>query len=161
MTKKNITLLGFDPGLNFTGWGIISKITFNKFKYIASGVIKTANKMEHSKKINYIFNQSFKIIKNYRPDCVAIENIYVNKNYSSSIALAEARAALVISTAQNNLTFTEYAAKKIKKNISHTGNASKYQMQKMLSIWLPQTIIQLSDEADALAIAVLHANYYK
>jgi crossover junction endodeoxyribonuclease RuvC len=163
MTPEKIIgrFLGIDPGLNFTGWGIVDYISADKFTYIASGIIKTVPKMEYSQRLNHIFNQSLKIIENYSPKHAAIEDTYVNVNNKSSIMLAQAKAASIIAISQNNIPLVEYAAKKVKKTISGTGNADKSQIIKMISYWLPNISVKFSDEADALAIALCHASHYK
>jgi crossover junction endodeoxyribonuclease RuvC len=153
--------LGIDPGLNFTGWGVIDCINNDKFNYIASGIIKTSTKMDYHFRLNHIFTEALKIIEFNKPTYAAIEDTYVNANNKSSIMLAQAKAASIIATSQNNLPITEYAAKKIKKTISGSGNADKSQIIKMISYWLPNLKIKSYDEADALAIALCHANHYK
>ena len=162
MSEKIINrFLGIDPGLNFTGWGLIDYINANKFTYIASGVIKTIPKMEYSQRLNHIFNQVLQVIESYNPEYAAIEDTYVNVNNKSSIMLAQAKAASMIAISQNDIPLVEYAAKKVKKTISGTGNADKSQIIKMISYWLPNVVVKLSDEADALAIALCHASHYK
>ena len=153
--------LGIDPGLNFTGWGVIDYISNDKFNYIASGVIKTSTKMDYHLRLNHIFTEALKIITLHSPIYAAIEDTYVNVNNKSSIMLAQAKAASIIAITQNNLPITEYAAKKIKKTISGSGNADKSQIIKMMSYWLPNITVKLPDEADALAIALCHASHYK
>ena len=153
--------LGIDPGLNFTGWGVIDYISNDKFIYIASGIIKTSPKMNYHLRLNHIFTESLKIIALHSPTYAAIEDTYVNVNNKSSIMLAQAKAASIIAISQNNLPISEYAAKKIKKTISGSGSADKSQIIKMISYWLPNVTIKLSDEADALAIALCHASHYK
>ena len=162
MSEKIINrFLGIDPGLNFTGWGLIDYINANKFTYIASGVIKTIPKMEYSQRLNHIFNQVLQVIESYNPEYAAIEDTYVNVNNKSSIMLAQAKAASMIAMSQNDISLVEYAAKKVKKTISGTGNADKSQIIKMINYWLPNIAVKLSDEADALAIALCHASHYK
>ena len=162
MSEKIINrFLGIDPGLNFTGWGLIDYINANKFTYIASGVIKTIPKMEYSQRLNHIFNQVLQVIESYNPEYAAIEDTYVNVNNKSSIMLAQAKAASMIAISQNDIPLVEYAAKKVKKTISGTGNADKSQIIKMTNYWLPNIAVKLSDEADALAIALCHASHYK
>ena len=153
--------LGIDPGLNFTGWGVIEYKGADSFSYIASGVIKTSTKTNHPERLNQIFSQSLEIIHQYNPEVVAIEDTYVNINSQSSIKLAQAKAATIIATSQSNISLVEYPAKKVKKTITGTGNADKNQMIKMIKYWLPDVSTKVSDEADALAIALCYASHYK
>ena len=153
--------LGIDPGLNFTGWGVIDYISNDKFIYIASGIIKTSTKMNYHLRLNHIFTEFLKILELHNPNYVAIEDTYVNINNKSSIMLAQAKAASIIAVSQKDLPIVEYPAKTIKKTISGSGSADKSQIIKMISYWLPNTVIKFSDEADTLAIALCHANHYK
>ena len=153
--------LGIDPGLNFTGWGVIEYKGADSFSYIASGVIKTSTKTNYPERLNQIFSQSLEIIHQYNPEVVAIEDTYVNINSQSSIKLAQAKAATIIATSQSNISLVEYPAKKVKKTITGIGNADKNQMIKMIKYWLPDVSTKVSDEADALAIALCYASHYK
>ena len=109
----------------------------------------------------FIFNQVLQVIESYNPEYAAIEDTYVNVNNKSSIMLAQAKAASMIAISQNDIPLVEYAAKKVKKTISGTGNADKSQIIKMIGYWLPNIVVKFSDEADALAIALCHASHYK
>ena len=92
MSEKIINrFLGIDPGLNFTGWGLIDYINANKFTYIASGVIKTIPKMEYSQRLNHIFNQVLQVIESYNPEYAAIEDTYVNVNKKVQSCLLKPR----------------------------------------------------------------------
>ena len=153
--------LGIDPGLNFTGWGVVEYKSADSFSYVASGVIKTSTKTIHAERLNQIFLKSLEIIRRYTPEVVAIEDTYVNVNNQSSIKLAQAKAATIIATSQSKIPLVEYPAKKVKKTITGTGNADKSQMIKMIKYWLPNVSIKISDEADALAIALCYASHYK
>ncbi len=161
--NKNIKgrFLGIDPGLNFTGWGVVEHKGTDSFSYIASGVIKTSVKTAYPERLNQIFSKSLEIIRIYNPEVVAIEDTYVNINNQSSIKLAQAKAATIIATSQSKTPLVEYPAKKVKKTITGTGNADKMQMIKMIKYWLPDVSTEISDEADALAIALCYTNHYK
>ena len=159
--KVENRFLGIDPGLNFTGWGIVDCRKADSFSYVASGVIKTSTKTKHPERLNQIFSKSLEIIQFYKPEVVAIEDTYVNINNQSSIKLAQAKAATIIATSQSKIPLVEYPAKKVKKTITGTGNADKSQMIKMIKYWLPDVSTDISDEADALAIALCYASHYK
>ena len=160
--------LGIDPGLNFTGWGVVKYKGADSFSYVASGVIKTSIKTTHAERLNQIFLKSLEIIRRYTPEVAAIEDTYVNINNQSSIKLAQAKAATIIATSQSKIPLIEYPAKKVKKTITGSGNADKSQMMKMIKYWLPDVSTKVlaplfltSDEADALAIALCYASHYK
>ncbi len=153
--------LGIDPGLNFTGWGVIDYKSADKFLYVASGVIKASAKIPYAERLYHIFQKSLDIISIYNPEAAAIEDTYINVNNQSSIKLAQAKAAAMIAISQNKIPPVEYPAKKVKKTITGTGNADKTQMIKMIRYWLPDVTTEISDEADALAIALCYASHYK
>jgi crossover junction endodeoxyribonuclease RuvC len=153
--------LGIDPGLNFTGWGVIDYKSADRFVYVASGVIKTSTSTVYAKRLLQIFEKCLEIISIYNPEAAAIEDTYINVNNQSSIKLAQAKAAAIIAISQNEIPLVEYPAKKVKKTITGTGNADKSQVIKMIRYWLPDVTTEISDEADALAIALCYASHYK
>ena len=101
------------------------------------------------------------IANSYQPTSAAIEETYVNKNYGSSLKLAHARGAAIVTIASCGLAVAEYSAKKIKKTVSGTGTADKTQIERMLSLLFPNVILKSPDEADAMAIALCHAMHFK
>lgn len=165
-------ILGIDPGLVTTGWGIIERGNTCDLKYIASGVIRSNTISKNSQfrgkkedflheRITYIFKILSDVISNYKPTVAAIENTYVNINQHSSLKLAHARAAAIIACSVAGLTVSEYQAKTIKKILVGTGKAEKVQLSKFLSFYLPnmRQNITVLDESDAIAIAVCHAQF--
>ena len=156
-----MVFLGVDPGLNSTGWGIIKK-NGSRLEYIISGVIKTnCSKTSIAYQLLEIFNDISRVISQYNPSHVAIENTYVNENPSSSLKLAQARAAAIIASAQSGLIPTEYQASTIKKVVTGKGNADKAQVDKMITLQLGSIIYKTHDESDAIAIAMCDALFHK
>jgi crossover junction endodeoxyribonuclease RuvC len=156
---KSNKILGIDPGLNRTGWGIVESVNGN-LVYLCCGTIKTSSKDDFSLRLLFIFKQICNIISQEKPNFAALEETYVNNNSKTSLHLAHARAAAMIAVAENNLALEPYQAKTIKKAITGSGNADKQQVEKMLKLRLKGLeAITDTDAIDALALAFCHANY--
>ncbi len=151
-------ILGIDPGLQKTGWGIIEK-NGSRLSYLGSGLIKTNPASDMAYRLAHLHESLADIIKQWHPHSAAIEETFVNKNPASALKLGQARGALLTVPALYGLECAEYSANKIKKSIVGTGHAAKEQMGMMIKTLLP-TCGQISeDEADALAVAITHAHY--
>ena len=155
-----VKILGIDPGLNNTGWGVIEYFD-NRCVYISSGVIKTSAKEDDSCRLLKIHDGIAEVVKTYQPTKAAIEQTYVNNNFASSLKLAQARGAAILTLATQGLFPAEYQAKTIKKAVVGSGRADKTQMVEMLKFLLPGSNIANPDAADATAIAICHAHYGK
>lgn len=153
-------ILGIDPGTNYTGWGLIKRLSINSFQYIASGVITTSNTEELYLRLAKISNEIEKVIENFNPFLVAVEESLANKNPQSSIKLAHTRGAILAVLGKCNLQVLEIMPKTIKKTLTGNGNAEKAQVEHMVKILLPNCTIKRNDEADALAIAYTAGVYY-
>lgn len=150
-------ILGIDPGLLHTGWAIVD-VAGSTRKYVASGVILPPTKIPLPERLAYIFNGVSEICENFEPNECSIEIIFVNKNSKTTLLLGHARAAAITAVAVKNIPIFEYEANKIKKALTGVGHADKDQIYKMLSILLPTAHPKTSDESDAIAIALTHAN---
>lgn len=150
-------ILGIDPALTQTGWGIISSYK-NTLSYIASGTIKTNASDNLPSRLFYIHQEIKKVIELYKPEEVAIEETFVNKNPLSSLKLGHARGALMLSAAIFDLKIYEYPSTAIKKSIVGVGRAEKNQVGAMIKFLLPKSNAKTEDEADALAAAICHNN---
>jgi crossover junction endodeoxyribonuclease RuvC len=151
------TILGIDPGLTKTGWGIIS-VKQNNISYIASGTIHTDAKQEMAERLNFLHQNISQILSNYKPDEAAIEETFVNKNPVSSLKLGQARGAIILSLSLANIKIAEYASTSVKKAVVGVGRAEKHQVGAMIKILLPKSNCKSEDEADALAVAICHNN---
>jgi len=152
-------IIGIDPGLNNTGWGIIEQ-NKNRLSYIASGVIQPDAKADTGDRLYQIDAELDKVIKLYKPDSAAIEETFINKSGSSSLKLGMARGVAFIAPARAGLEIAEYGANKVKKSVVGAGHANKDQIQMMVKILLPKADFKSEDAADALAIAICHAHHY-
>ncbi|MDR2685564.1 MAG: crossover junction endodeoxyribonuclease RuvC [Rickettsiales bacterium] len=150
-------IIGIDPGLVHTGWGII-EAEGNARRYVASGAIHPNTKDPLPERLLTIFDELQKIAKDFAPTEAAIEWTFVNKNPTSTLLLGHGRAAAITSLAKAGLSVAEYEPTIIKKAIVGSGSADKDQIIRMLTILLPAAKPKTADEADALAVALTHAN---
>lgn len=149
-------ILGVDPGLNTTGWGVV-RSDGNSIKFIGCGAIKTKSNTPIPQRLREIFESLKAVIDEYKPDKAALEEVFVNMNSLSSMKLTKARAASMLAMATNDLEISEYSTRYVKKVITGSGSADKLQMMKMLGILMPGLDITQHDEADAVAVAVCKA----
>lgn len=155
-------ILGIDPSLKSTGWGIIT-IVSNKPTYVASGLIRTSTRDLLVTRLGQISLAVQEIMRSYSLEHVAMEEVFINKNFSSSINLVQARGTIMSVIGQCNVNFSEYAPNKIKKTIVGTGAAEKQQVQHMIKLLMSIAKDISHDEADALATAytaLTHNNLY-
>lgn len=153
-------IIGIDPGLIKTGWGVINKIN-NQIKYIASGTIKTDTKLSLSERLHNIFNNVDELIKTYTPEQFAIEETFVNNNPLSSLKLGHARGVAILAASLNNIPVFEYSPNLIKKTVTGFGKAEKQQMIAMIKYIFPTLTVKTEDEADSLCIAICHCNHIR
>ncbi|MCX7944133.1 MAG: crossover junction endodeoxyribonuclease RuvC [Deltaproteobacteria bacterium] len=149
-------ILGFDPGINKCGYGII-KQEGSRILHIENGLIQTKGGKNYFEKINIIYAKSEEIIKNFEPDIVCMETAFHAKNVHSTIILASARTAAILAFMRGGKRIEEFSPKEIKKSVCGNGNASKTQIQEMVKIILNLPEIPYEDAADALAIALTGA----
>jgi crossover junction endodeoxyribonuclease RuvC len=152
-----IRILGLDPGLRCTGWGVIA-VQGSRLGHIAHGVIRPDDKLPLSDRLVFLFDAVGDILALHRPDEAAIEETFVNNNPSSTLKLGHARAAAMIAPAKAGLIVAEYAALVVKKAVVGVGNADKTQVAFMVRRLLPTAGDPSSDAADALAVAICHAH---
>ena len=154
-------ILGIDPGLTRTGFGIID-INDDSLKLIDYGIVKPKNTDKLERRLLTIFNDMSKIIKKYNPTVVSIEEVFYGKNVKSALLLGQARGAAMLSVASNKITIFEYSAKKIKQSVTGNGNADKNQVKFMVGSILNIKNLDIPlDASDALAIALCHNQQLK
>lgn len=150
-------ILGIDPGLLHTGWAIIDTAGSSR-KYVASGVILPKTTGTLPERLAIIFNEVSKLIDTFSPNQCSIEITFVNKNPRTTLILGHARAAAIVAVSTRNIPIYEYEPNKIKKALTGAGHADKSAIDKMVKILLPAANPKTPDEADAIAIALSHAN---
>lgn len=151
-------ILGIDPGLQKTGWGMI-EAQGNYVKYIACGTIYTPAKEPIDSRLKVLHDGLSQVIGSYRPVTGGIEQTFVNKNPLSSLKLGHARGALMLTARLSGICLTEYPANTIKKSLVGAGHAQKEQVMVMVKQLLPGAIIETEDAADALAVAICHIHH--
>ena len=151
-------LLGLDPGLGTTGWGLI-QAEGNRLSHIANGQLKTDTAAPLPERLADLSRQLEALIVDVAPDAVAVEEVFVNKNPQSTLKLGQARGVVLATAARSGVPVGEYAARLVKKAVVGNGNAEKVQVHAMVSRLLPGAKIAGPDAADALAIAITHAHH--
>ncbi|MDA1058966.1 MAG: crossover junction endodeoxyribonuclease RuvC [Proteobacteria bacterium] len=151
-------LLGLDPGLRATGWGVIS-LDEGRLRHIANGTIRTQLKTTLAERLCEIFRGVVDVVERHAPDSAAIEETFVNKNPNSTLKLGQARGVAMLAPATMGIPVGEYAANLVKKTVMGVGHADKNQIQMMVSHLLPGVSIDSSDSADALAVAICHGHH--
>jgi crossover junction endodeoxyribonuclease RuvC len=149
-------ILGIDPGLRITGFGVIRK-NGAKLTYIASGTIKTPD-VDLPQRLKTILSGVSEIIRTYAPDCAAVEKVFVNVNPQSTLLLGQARGAAICSLVSADLAVAEYTALQIKQAVVGHGKAQKQQVQDMVQRLLMLSGLPSTDAADALGVAICHAH---
>ena len=151
-------ILGIDPGLRVTGFGVIDSVGQQR-QYIASGCIRSPEKEDLPRRLKSIADGLFEIIDHYRPDEVAIEQVFVNVNPQSTLLLGQARGAAITAAVLKRLPVAEYTALQVKQAVVGHGKAAKQQVQDMVQRLLSLQGSPQADAADALACALCHANH--
>ena len=148
-------LLGLDPGLRHTGWGIINSKD-NKISWVASGNISPKISLSLSERLKEIHQGLNSIVKKYNPSIAAIEEVFVNMNGQSTLKLGMARGTAIAACSINEMPVYEYAPTRVKQSVTGSGRSKKNQVASMVNILLPGCEIKSEDESDALAVAICH-----
>lgn len=160
MNTNAIRILGLDPGLRRTGWGMVA-VEGSRLSWIAHGVIAPPEAAPFSERLLALFEGVEAVIAEHAPHEAAIEETFLNTNPQSTLKLGHARAAAMIAPARAGLPVAEYAAREVKKAIVGTGAAAKDQIAFMVARLLPAAGGPTADAADALAVAITHAHVRK
>ncbi len=153
-----VRLLGIDPGLRHTGWGVI-EVDGNRLRHIADGVISTDAEAGVPDRLRALHDALAALIGAHRPHEAAVEETYVNRNGTATLKLGYARGVALLAPALAGLTVAEYAAKTVKLSVVGTGGAEKAQVAMMVRRLLPGAALRRVDAADALAVAICHAHH--
>ncbi|MEE2655212.1 MAG: crossover junction endodeoxyribonuclease RuvC [Pseudomonadota bacterium] len=151
-------LIGLDPGLRATGWGII-EVKGNHLTYIADGTVLVPAQQSLAERLSVLFQGLSSVIEIYCPDEAAVEETFVNKNPKTTLKLGQARGVVLLAPAMADIPVEEYSANIIKKSVVGTGHASKDQIKMMVRTILPDALLDSGDAADALAVAICHAHH--
>ena len=151
-------ILGLDPSLSSTGWGIV-RAEGNRLTHLANGQLRTSADESLPYRLSHLATQLEAILADHRPESAAAEEIFVNKNPQSTLKLAQARGVVLMIAARSGIDVAEYAARLVKKAVVGTGAAEKVQVHAMVQRLLPGVRIAGPDAADALAVAITHAHH--
>ena len=155
--KESVRILGIDPGLRITGFGVIDKIG-NKLRYVTGGCIKTDDKLSLPERIGTILEGIAEVIATHQPQQSAVEKVFVNVNPQSTLLLGQARGAAISALVTAGLPVAEYTALQVKQAVVGKGKAAKEQVQHMVIRLLALPGSPSADAADALACAICHAH---
>jgi len=153
-----VRILGLDPGLGTTGWGLI-EAEGNRLSHLANGQIKTDTAAPLPRRLAALADQLDALISDHAPAAAAVEEVFTNQNPQSTLKLGQARGVVLMCAARAGVDVGEYAARLVKKAVVGTGGAEKTQVHAMVSRLLPGVKIAGADAADALAVAITHAHH--
>ena len=158
MTSAPIRILGIDPGLRRTGWGVLD-IDGNRLIFVGCGSVETREQMPLASRLLTIHAGLGAVLDRFHPAEAAIEQTFVNKDGVATLKLGQARGVAMLAPAMFGIAVAEYAPNQVKKTVVGAGHADKTQIQAMLKILLPKADPKSADAADALAIAITHAHH--
>lgn len=150
-------ILGLDPSLSCTGWGIVAK-SGNRLSHVANGQVRTDSRASLPERLVTLNRELADVIARWQPGDSAVEEVFVNKNPQSTLKLGQARGVCLLALARAGLPISEYATRLVKKAVVGTGGAEKAQVQAMVKVLLPGVVLAGADAADALAVAIAHAH---
>lgn len=158
VSARPIRILGIDPGLRRTGWGLI-EIAGNRLAFVSCGSVATDERASLASRLVVIHDGLARIVEDFRPDEAAVEATFVNKDGAATLKLGQARGVAMLVPARSGLPVSEYAPNLVKKTIVGAGHGDKVQVRMMIGVLLPKADPKSHDAADALAVAVTHAHH--
>jgi len=153
-----IRIIGIDPGLRNTGWGVIDSLG-NSLRFVASGTVKSDNKLDLASRLNQLYDGLESILHQFQPFEAAVENTFVNKDATATLKLGQARGIALLAPARAGLRVGEYAPNAVKKAVIGVGHGDKKQIVMMVKMLIPKATFDSDHAADALAIAICHAHH--
>jgi crossover junction endodeoxyribonuclease RuvC len=156
--QHSVRILGLDPGLRRTGWGLVT-IDGTRLAYVACGTVPSGERAPLAVRLKQLHDGLAGVVRDLAPDEVAVEETFVNKDARATLKLGQARGMALLAPASSGLKVAEYPPNVIKKTVTGTGHGEKRQVAAMVGFLLPKARFDGTDEADALAIAICHANH--
>ncbi len=150
-------ILGVDPGTQRTGTGLI-ETQGNRYRMIHAQTITIPPKLSAAQKLSHIYRALMEILQEYRPDILALENIFFAKDVRATVKLGEARACAMLAASEKGIAVIEYPPARVKQSVSGNGRATKGQIQQMVKTLLNLKTLPPPDSADALAVAICHVH---
>jgi crossover junction endodeoxyribonuclease RuvC len=160
VVTERVRILGLDPGLRNTGWGLIN-VEGTKLGFVACGVVTSDGGLPLALRLKQLHDRLTEVVTTWTPDEVAVEETFVNKDAQATLKLGQARAMALLVPALHGLPVAEYGANQVKKTVVGVGHAEKEQVLAMVKVLLPKADPKKADAADALAIAIAHAHHRK
>lgn len=158
MTLQTIRILGIDPGLRNTGWGLVDA-QGSRLSFVACGTVHSDGKLTLADRLRQLHDGLAGIVHAHRPDEAAVEETFVNRDPQSALKLGQARGIALLVPALAGLPVAEYSANLVKKTVTGAGHAEKTQIAMMVRVLLPRSDAASADSADALAVAICHAQH--
>ncbi|WP_319775114.1 crossover junction endodeoxyribonuclease RuvC [Breoghania sp.] len=156
--NSTIRILGIDPGLRNTGWGVIDVVGTN-LKFVASGTVRSTQARPLAERLVELHDGLQAVMKDHRPDEAAVEQTFVNKDAGATLKLGQARGIALLVPGLLGLPIGEYLPNLVKKTVVGAGHGDKKQIRMMVKVLMPKAVFNSDDAADALAIAVCHAHH--
>ena len=153
-----IRIVGIDPGLRQTGWGIVES-ELNNLRFVAAGTVRSDARLALAERLRQIHDGLAEVVAAHRPLAAAVESTFVNKDAAATLKLGQARGIAMLVPAKAGLAVAEYAPNAVKKAIVGAGHSEKRQIRMMVKVLLPKASFDSDDAADALAIAICHAHH--
>nr|WP_210315247.1 crossover junction endodeoxyribonuclease RuvC [Aurantimonas sp. DM33-3] len=158
MQERTIRIIGIDPGLRRTGWGIVETLG-NSLRFVASGTVMSDGKMDLASRLRTLYEGLTDVIHAQRPDEAAVEQTFVNKDAVATLKLGQARGIAMVVPSLAGLPVAEYAPNAVKKAVIGVGHGEKKQIHMMVKVLMPKATFDTDDAADALAIAICHSHH--
>lgn len=155
---STVRIIGIDPGLQRTGWGIVD-VTGNRLSFVACGTVTSTGGEDLAPRLVELHHGLSAVIAEHQPDEAAVEHTFVNTNPTATLKLGQARGVALLVPALAGLSVAEYAPNAVKKAVVGAGHAEKEQIQHMVRILLPKAVWKGADAADALAVAICHSHH--
>ena len=156
--NRTVRILGIDPGLRRTGWGIIDSLG-TRLSFVAAGTVKSDDATSLAERLRQLHDGLTDVLRRHNPDEAAVEATFVNRDATATLKLGQARGIALLVPAQAGLVVAEYAPNEVKKTVVGVGHAAKEQIRMMVGVLLPKARYDSADAADALAIAICHAHH--
>ncbi|MBN9252108.1 MAG: crossover junction endodeoxyribonuclease RuvC [Mesorhizobium sp. 61-13] len=153
-----IRIIGIDPGLRRTGWGIVESLG-NSLHFVAAGTVRSDEKLSLASRLCQLHDGLSQVVHSAMPHEAAVEQTFVNKDATATLKLGQARGIAMLVPAQAGLPVAEYAPNAVKKTVIGVGHGDKKQIHMMVKVLLPKAVFDSEDAADALAIAICHAHH--
>lgn len=155
---KTIRIIGIDPGLRRTGWGVIDLLG-NNLHFVAAGTLHSDAQGTLASRLHQLYKGLSDVVHQFMPHEAAVEHVFVNKDAAATLKLSQARAIALLVPAQEGLPVSEYAPNQIKKSVIGIGHGAKEQIHMMVKVLLPRAEFDSNDAADALALALCHSTH--